>query len=514
MRFVRKEIKRAGRQALRRNFAACLVVGILASVVVTGVVSVQDVTVLPAEVLENVFKATGATGALRVLRGAETTATRIKRATSIGDDSTAGVISGLYRSSRQSGGLSAALLRAVNAAVFHHRLSRTILMVSGLVLSFAFVILVRESLRVGVLRFFQENEVGGAGYQAPISRVLFVWQQRRVWCCARTALWKLLWLLVWSPTVVMLPVKYYAYILTGQILAENPGIGARAALRLSQKMMRGNKWRYFLFDLSFALWDLLGFFSFGILLYVWVNPYRYAAHTRLYEELRSGWLAAHSGDAAAAGLLPGIVVPVSTSGFRSGFGVALTSRANWRRDYTVLNLLLLFFVFSFIGWLYESSLCIVSLGRFINRGTLYGPWLPIYGAGGVAVLVLLRRVREHPLATFFLSMLVCGVIEYAAATFLWDSIHLKYWDYTGYFFNIQGRTCLEGLIVFGLGCCTAIYLAAPLADSLLNRIPRQWRLTLAGLLVALFAADNVVAHIHPREGYGVISETVPSPTQK
>lgn len=69
------------------------------------------------------------------------------------------------------------------------------------------------------------------------------------------------------------------------------------------------------------------------------------------------------------------------------------------RSYTVLNLVMMFFIFSFVGWLWEVTLALIAEGAFVNRGTLHGPWLPIYDAGGIIILVMLKRLRSHPLLT-------------------------------------------------------------------------------------------------------------------
>ena len=61
-----------------------------------------------------------------------------------------------------------------------------------------------------------------------------------------------------------------------------------------------------------------------------------------------------------------------------------------RQDYSVSSLVLMFFTFSGIGWLWEVGLHLVVDGMFFNRGFMAGPWLPIYGTGGVLILVLLN----------------------------------------------------------------------------------------------------------------------------
>lgn len=99
--------------------------------------------------------------------------------------------------------------------------------------------------------------------------------------------------------------------------------------------------------------------------------------------------------------------------------------------------------------------------RFINRGMLFGPWLPIYGVGGVMILLVLRHFFERPGKLFFMIMLVCGTIEYLTGWALETIWHTRWWDYREYTFQIQGRVSLIGLLIFGTGGLTIVYWIAP-----------------------------------------------------
>ena len=85
---------------------------------------------------------------------------------------------------------------------------------------------------------------------------------------------------------------------------------------------------------------------------------------------------------------------------------------NYERAYSATSLILMFFLFSFTGWIWEVLIHIIEDGMIINRGLLLGPWLPIYGTGGVLILMLLKRWRSQPLMTMGLIMLLCGTVEY------------------------------------------------------------------------------------------------------
>lgn len=182
--------------------------------------------------------------------------------------------------------------------------------------------------------------------------------------------------------------------------------------------------------------------------------------------------------------------------------------ALFTRKYPVTTLVLLFFLFSIIGWGWEVVLHLLSEGTFVNRGVLHGPWLPIYGTGGVLVLLTLYKLRDKPWLEFWATVAVCGVVEYFTAYYLETVYDRRWWDYAGYFLNLHGRICAEGLLVFGLGGMAVVYGVAPLFDNLLHKVRRSVLIGLCAALIALFCVDQAYSHFHPNEGEGITDEVV------
>ena len=75
----------------------------------------------------------------------------------------------------------------------------------------------------------------------------------------------------------------------------------------------------------------------------------------------------------------------------------------------ILNYILLFFLCAFLGWIWEVILTIIQHGMLVNRGVLHGPWLPIYGFGGLGIAVLLRRFHKHPGVVFVSNPHASGI---------------------------------------------------------------------------------------------------------
>lgn len=76
----------------------------------------------------------------------------------------------------------------------------------------------------------------------------------------------------------------YSYAFAAAILAENPDMSARDAMRSSREMMAGNKWRLFCLDLSYLGWYILGALACGIGI-LWAIPYHNVGRIAFYDEI-------------------------------------------------------------------------------------------------------------------------------------------------------------------------------------------------------------------------------------
>lgn len=173
------------------------------------------------------------------------------------------------------------------------------------------------------------------------------------------------------------------------------------------------------------------------------------------------------------------------------------------RTYTIWSVIMIFFVFSFVGWGWEVGIHLIKDGVFVNRGVMHGPWLPVYGSGVAMIIVVLARWRRTPMTEAILTILLCGVVEYMTSLYLEVAKGMRWWDYTGYFLNLDGRICGEGLMVFAIGGMAAVYLLVPLLDSLLSRFNPKIIAALSIVLVIIFSYDMVYSHNHPNIGEGI-----------
>ena len=187
----------------------------------------------------------------------------------------------------------------------------------------------------------------------------------------------------------------------------------------------------------------------------------------------------------------------------------LVQSLNYMRHYSVWSLIVIFLGLSFAGWLWEVGMHLVAYGEFVNRGALHGPWLPIYGSGAVLILTVLNRLRKNPALEFCATIVLCGFLEYMTSLVMEiASGGTKWWDYSGYFLNLNGRICAEGLLVFGVGGLAIVYVLAPLIDNGLEKLceragaERKLRAVCIAL-AAVFLVDMVYSQVHPNVGKGV-----------
>lgn len=173
------------------------------------------------------------------------------------------------------------------------------------------------------------------------------------------------------------------------------------------------------------------------------------------------------------------------------------------RLYSLTTIILIFFIFSLIGWLWEVSLHLVNDGTFVNRGVLHGPWLPVYGSGVCLILLILYRFRKNITLEFISAIVLCGFVEYFTSLYLELTKGMRWWDYSGYFLNLDGRICAEGLLVFGLGGIAAVYLVAPLIDNRLKKVKPIILTVLSVILLVCFIGDSIYSKKNPNTGKGI-----------
>ena len=106
-------------------------------------------------------------------------------------------------------------------------------------------------------------------------------------------------------------------------------------------------------------------------------------------------------------------------------------------SYTTDPWLLFFFIYCFFGWIFESTYVSLCKHRFVNRGFMRGPFLPLYGSGAILMLFVSIPVENH-LALVYLAgciVLVTCSLEYLTSYVMEKLFKARYWDYSTQKFN-------------------------------------------------------------------------------
>ena len=159
-------------------------------------------------------------------------------------------------------------------------------------------------------------------------------------------------------------------------------------------------------------------------------------------------------------------------------------------EMTIYNAFLVFIIFSVIGWI--SEVIFVGLfveHKFVNRGFLHGPLCPIYGFGGLVILLLPSRLYSTWIPLFLASMVLCTVVEYFSSWILEKLFHTLWWDYSKLPLNIHGRVCLFMSVLFGFLGLFVIRFAMPYIVALLNSIGIVWAKRVALIILAIMLVD-------------------------
>lgn len=418
---------------------------------------------------------------------------------------TRGVLSVFFNQITGTGSIIIGILNANNEFFFNNNLPSLSILFLGIIIYILLFIFVQNIIIVGKNRYFIEHNK----YQdTSFDKILFVYKVKKTKNVSIIMLKRIVYTVLWWLTIIGGVIKHYEYSMIPYILAENPTITSKDCFNLSRKMTNGNKFKMFLLDLTLIPWYVVGFLTLGITNIFYFNPYKESIYANMYMKLRKKIYAKNTKyfkDENLDGENEKGEYPFDL------YFIEEVKHKKWLKtdvevDYSLTNLILFFFTFSMVGYVWEVSLGLFNEAKFINRGTMFGPWLPVYGVGGILIILLLQNFKKQPIALFTSSFILSGIVEYFTAWYLETFKKLKWWDYSGYFLNIQGRVCLEGLLVFALGGCAFSYFAAPYMNNLYNRIKPKIKIILVIILASLFTIDFVYSHFHPNIGEGITVE--------
>ena len=178
------------------------------------------------------------------------------------------------------------------------------------------------------------------------------------------------------------------------------------------------------------------------------------------------------------------------------------------QEYETNLLIIIFFITGFIGWIWEVLLEFLTDGIFVNKGTLIGPYLPIYGFGCLLILLLftnvkMRKIASNLLLSFVLICVIFTFLEYGTSFYLEKVYGMRWWDYSDYYFNLNGRISLITSILFGIAGCFGLYCYAPFVNKLIKKVHPKTIKAICFILVFIIIVDFVYCFRNPNAGEGI-----------
>lgn len=126
-------------------------------------------------------------------------------------------------------------------------------------------------------------------------------------------------------------------------------------------------------------------------------------------------------------------------------------------NYEVWQWVLYFFIYCFIGWIWETSYVSLKSGHFENRGFMNGPFLPIYGSGAIIMLFVSLPVKNSVILVFIFGSIAATLLELFTGMAMESLFHVRYWDYSYRKIQYKGHICLVSSIAWGFFSCLLVY---------------------------------------------------------
>lgn len=161
-----------------------------------------------------------------------------------------------------------------------------------------------------------------------------------------------------------------------------------------------------------------------------------------------------------------------------------------------------FFVYCVIGWLYEVIWEAAIGNGFVNRGFLFGPYLPIYGFGFIILFFSLNslmsknikiwKINITPVITFIAILIIVSAIEYFASYTMELIFNKRWWDYSYDILNLNGRISLRNSSLLALGGMLFLYIIQPLLNNTIGKLPKRIIQILSLIVLLVMISDFVL----------------------
>lgn len=150
-----------------------------------------------------------------------------------------------------------------------------------------------------------------------------------------------------------------------------------------------------------------------------------------------------------------------------------------------------FYVYSFLGWIWECFYVSVRQRKWVNRGFLNGPALPIYGFGAISVLLITLPVEDNIYLVYIMGMIGATLLEYITGSLMERIFHVRYWDYSTQPFNLNGHICLGCSLGWGLFSVLMVNVIHKPIKQTVEKIPETTLNITTVIITIVFVADVI-----------------------
>lgn len=155
-----------------------------------------------------------------------------------------------------------------------------------------------------------------------------------------------------------------------------------------------------------------------------------------------------------------------------------------------------FYIYSFLGWLWESSYVSIKEKKLVNRGFVTGPVCTIYGFGAVIVYLILKPIAGNILLLYICGVIVPTILEYVTAVLMEALFHTSWWDYSKNKFNFQGRICLGASLGWGMFSVILFYVFQPFVDWIVSLYNVATGKLLVSVATLVYAVDFGMSYMN------------------
>ena len=160
--------------------------------------------------------------------------------------------------------------------------------------------------------------------------------------------------------------------------------------------------------------------------------------------------------------------------------------------YELSMLFLYFIIYAFLGWCAEVAVTAVKQRRFVNRGVMNGPIVPLYGLMATLAGVFLEPEENNLLVFVLGAVVLCTAVEVVAGVILERQFGRRWWDYSDRPMNLKGYICLESSLIKGVLVALAVRFLTPVLHWGLSFLPAIALQILALVLAIVLAVDALV----------------------